>query len=255
MIRPTNLRAKRPALPDKAAKNDRLPPLNAAPPSPCLRLNPTAWAKLLYLRDLGDTEVGGFGISAADDLLYVEDIQLVRQTCDMASVAFDDQSVADFFDRQVDAGIQPCQAGRIWTHTHPGSCPQPSMTDEETFLRVFGRSDWAVMFILARGGQSYARLQFNVGPGGGMQIPVEVEYRRTFKGSDHTAWAEEYAVNVQIRQWTPMLGDGRPFDPIDVDPRLLGNQVGDLDDCWGPIGDEPRGFLPQTAERHSDDDF
>jgi hypothetical protein len=119
---------------------------------PCLRLNPTAWAKLFYLRDLGDTEVGGFGISAADDLLYVEDIQIVGQTCDMASVAFDDQSVADFFDRQVDAGLQPCRVGRIWTHTHPGSRPQPSMTDEETFARVFGRSDWAVMFILARGG-------------------------------------------------------------------------------------------------------
>ena len=30
-----------------------------------LRLSPTAWAKLLYLRDAGDSEVGGFGISAA----------------------------------------------------------------------------------------------------------------------------------------------------------------------------------------------
>ena len=40
---------------------------------PTLRFSPTAWAKLLFLRDLGDTEVGGFGISAADDLLYVED--------------------------------------------------------------------------------------------------------------------------------------------------------------------------------------
>ena len=44
------------------------------PEPPSLRFSPTAWAKLLYLRDLGDTEVGGFGISAADDLLYVEDI-------------------------------------------------------------------------------------------------------------------------------------------------------------------------------------
>ena len=40
------------------------------------------------------------------------------------------------------------------------------MTDEETFARVFGRTDWAVMFILARQGQSYARLRFHVGPGG-----------------------------------------------------------------------------------------
>ena len=68
MFRPSNPRAKQPALSDKAAKNERV----ASPRPPCLRLNPTAWAKLLYLRDLGDTEVGGFAISAVDDLLYVE---------------------------------------------------------------------------------------------------------------------------------------------------------------------------------------
>ncbi len=33
---------------------------------PTLRLSPTAWAKLLFLRDLGETEVGGFGIAAAE---------------------------------------------------------------------------------------------------------------------------------------------------------------------------------------------
>jgi hypothetical protein len=44
------------------------------------------------LRDLGDSEVGGFGITAADDLLYVESVELVRQVCTGVSVAFDDQS-------------------------------------------------------------------------------------------------------------------------------------------------------------------
>jgi len=245
-----------PAWPDKAAKIERVALLDASPRSPCLRLNPTAWAKLLYLRDMGDTEVGGFGISAADNLLYVEDIQLVRQTCDMASVAFEDQSVADFFDRQVDAGLQPCHVGRIWTHTHPGSCPQPSMTDEETFARVFGRTDWAVMFILARGGQSYARLQFHVGPGGGMQIPVEVDYRRAFKASDHAAWGEEYAANVEIRQWMPTLGESRMLEPIGADLRLSGDKADALDPWWEDFYDsEPGGFLPQTMERLRDDEF
>jgi len=54
---------------------------------PALRFSPTAWAKLLYLRDLGETEVGGFGISAADDLLCIEDVELVRQVCTGVSVA------------------------------------------------------------------------------------------------------------------------------------------------------------------------
>jgi len=253
MIRPLNPRVKQPALSDKAAKYDRLTPFKAVCLSPSLRLNPTAWGKLLYLRDLGDTEVGGFGISAADDLLYIEEIQLVRQSCDMASVAFDDESVADFFDRQIDAGRTMSQAGRIWLHTHPGSSPQPSQTDEETFARVFGHSDWAVMFILARGGQSYARLQFNVGPGGGMEIPVEVDYGKAFQASNHATWDDEYAANVEIEKWMPMFDESRLLEPAGGDRRLLRDQAEDLDFWWNY--DEPGGFLPQTTERQANVEF
>ena len=52
-----------------------------------LRFTPYAIAKLLYLRDIGPTEVGGFGISNANDLLLVEDIQLVEQICSVISVS------------------------------------------------------------------------------------------------------------------------------------------------------------------------
>ena len=72
--------------------------------SSILRLSPTAWAKLLYLCVPGRHGGRRLRHSAADDLLLVEDIQLVRQACSGASVAFDDESVADFFDRQVDPG-------------------------------------------------------------------------------------------------------------------------------------------------------
>ena len=48
---------------------------------PVMKFLPTAWAKLLYLRDCGEAEVGGFGVSSVDDLLLIEDIQLVRQSC------------------------------------------------------------------------------------------------------------------------------------------------------------------------------
>jgi hypothetical protein len=162
-----------------------------------LRFSPTAWAKLLFLRDYGDTEVGGFGIAASNDLLFVEDLELVQQACSWAHVAFDDDSVADFFDSQVDAGHRPQQFARIWVHSHPGDCPNPSLTDEETFARVFGSSDWAVMFILAREGRSYARLRFNVGPGAEFEVPVDVDYARHFDGCDAAAWEREYLVNVQ----------------------------------------------------------
>ena len=59
----------------------------------------------------------------------------------------------------------------------PGRSAEPSATDEATFSRVFGGADWAVMFILARGGQTYARLRCNVGPGADVKLPVDVDYR------------------------------------------------------------------------------
>lgn len=131
----------------------------------------------------------------------------MQQACTGASVAFDDQAVAEFFDQQVDIGRMPAQFGRVWVHTHPGNFADPSQTDEETFARVFGRTDWAVMFILARQGQSYARLRFHVGPGGDVDLPVCVDYSRPFVASDHTAWKEQYAANV--RRELPLLLEGR----------------------------------------------
>ena len=75
------------------------------PRRPTLRFTPLAWAKLLFLRDLGETEVGGFGISSENDLLLIEDIQMVRQRCTSVTVQFEDAAVADFFDEQVDRGL------------------------------------------------------------------------------------------------------------------------------------------------------
>jgi proteasome lid subunit RPN8/RPN11 len=136
-----------------------------------LRFSSYAWAKLVFLRDLGPTEIGGFGITTPEDCLLVEDICLVRQRATGVTVRFDDQAVADFFDRQVDLGRMPAQFARIWIHSHPGNSPIPSMTDEATFERCFGQADWSIMFILACGGKTYARLHFRAGPGGDLVIP------------------------------------------------------------------------------------
>ena len=168
-----------------------------------LRFTPTAWAKLQFFCHRGETEIGGFGVSSPDDLLLVEEFVTVKQRCSAASVAFDDQAIADFYDEQVDLGRKPSEFSRIWLHTHPGDSPNPSFTDEETFRRVFGGCDWAIMFILARTGKTYARLRFNVGPGGQMLIPVEVDYSESFPATDHEAWALEYAANVECEYVYP----------------------------------------------------
>lgn len=208
----------------KRKKKPRFRRTNPRRPRPTLRFEPTAWAKLLYLRDLGETEIGGFGLSAAEDPLLIVDVLMVRQRCTVVSVAFDDAAVADLFDRMVDEGVPPTRFARTWLYTHPGDCPLPSFVDEATFDRVFGRTDWSVMGIVARNGATYARLSFHVGPGGSLEIPVAVDWRRPFAAADRDAWRREYATNVipTAPAWTfgeaaEDLPDDWFFDPFPLE--------------------------------------
>jgi len=99
------------------------------------------------------------------------------------------------------------------------------MTDETTFARVFGRTDWAVMFIVAHGGACHARLRFHVGPGGDVDLPIRVDYSCPFAASDHATWQEEYLACVQLADM-PLLSGLTPeviphaaaaIDPFDDD--------------------------------------
>jgi hypothetical protein len=166
---------------------------------------PLAWLKLQWFCHQGDTEVGGFGLSADHNPLYVEDFVTVRQRVTSVSVQFDDDAVADLFDLLVDRGLQPQRFARLWVHTHPGASPLPSGPDEDTFARRFGACDWAVMFIVSRTGQTYARLAFSPGPGGQLLLPVAVHWAAwpdalTQTGSLDACieqWRQEFAANIQ----------------------------------------------------------
>lgn len=173
--------------------------------APGLVFSPLAWLKLQWFLHAGDTEIGGFGISQGEELLSIADFVTVRQMATAASVEFDDTAVAEYYDRCVDQGLHPKQFGRIWIHTHPGSSPQPSGTDERTFARVFGRCDWSVMFIMSRTGRTYARLNFSAGPGGSQLLAAEVDWsawpqqameQGDLLGEQVRAWAVEYQANI-----------------------------------------------------------
>lgn len=174
--------------------------------------------------------MGGFGVTEPEDLLLVVDFVTVVQRVSSVTVAFDDVAVADFFDAQVDVGRKPEQFGRIWVHTHPGNSPTPSYTDEATFQRVFGTCDWAVMAIVARGGQTYARLRFNVGPGGQIVIPIKVDYDAAFTGSDHEAWVEEYLAHIHPEPIFETLLDSKLDRRIGKVPT---SDIGMLAEQWG----------------------
>ncbi len=211
-----------------ATKPRRLPRLDPRKvPRPTLRFSPYAWAKLQHFCHAGETEIGGFGLAAADDLLSIVDFLTLKQTCSAVTVAFDDAAVADLFDAQVDAGVPPQRFLRVWLHTHPGDSPHPSATDEETFARVFGGCDWAVMFILARGGATYARLRFNAGPGGELEIEAAVDYTLPFAASDAKGWGETYDAQVHVEAWPPARSAGAPT----LDEAAEETSASDLDEA------------------------
>lgn len=177
-------------------------------------------AKLLFLRDLGPTEVGAFGVAPSDDPLLVEDVAMVRQRCGPAWVGFDDDAVAAYFEERVGRGLEPRQFARVWLHTHPGDSPHPSGVDEETFARVFGPCDWAVMAILAQGGRWSARLRVQSGPRVEVEVPVRVAWDAPFPASDPTGWRSEYSRCVQSEVLWPEPGwpDSVGPDPVWPDP-------------------------------------
>jgi len=173
------------------------------------------------MRDVTDNEVGGFGITEADDLLFVTDFVLVKQKVTCVTISFEDESVADYFDEQVEVGRQPEQFARIWLHTHPGDSPEPSGTDESTFARVFGTCDWAIMFVVAQNGSTFARLRFNVGPGGEVKIPVCVDYNYEFDAANFEIWKQQYLANVIEDTAFSLTGksknsSGKQQDEIDI---------------------------------------
>lgn len=124
--------------------------------------------------------------------MRVVDFQLVPQKCTQVTVAFDDHAVAEFFEDQVDQGRAPDQFARIWCHTHPGDSAEPSGVDVETFDRVFGNCDWAVMFILAKHGETFAELHWKHGGPASMRQKVEVDYSTEFAGTEFEQWEAEY---------------------------------------------------------------
>lgn len=168
-----------------------------------LTFSPLAWLKLQFFCHAGDTEIGGFGISAQNNHLYVEDFVTLKQETSAYSVYFDDTAVADHFDRWVDAGYPPYRFSRLWLHTHPGNSALPSSTDEETFRRVFGENDWAVMGILSRAGHTYARIGLSAGPGSQERLRWRVDWRAWAQLAGQTgwpslakAWQEEFHASI-----------------------------------------------------------
>lgn len=161
-----------------------------------LQFTPYAFAKLRYLRDLEDSEISGFGVTETKDPLLVTDFKLIEQECSPAHTELDDTAVNNYMMDMFDKGFEPNQCMRIWIHTHPKMDPKPSQQDEKTCREVLCDSDWAVMYIINSDDEEYARLIFNVGPKGRMELDTEINWNIEFPASDFKAWKEEFDEKV-----------------------------------------------------------
>lgn len=226
-----------------------------------LRFTPYAFAKMVFLRDReSNLEVGGFGVSDADDLLLVRDIVLPHQTVSAAAVNFDEDKLPGFYEDMVDAGMSLPQFSRIWIHTHPFDGATPSAVDESTFRDVFGNNDWAVMFILANSGKTTSRFRANVS-----QLNIEqdinwrIEWKTPFPAADPSAWEQEYVARVVKRtyySYTSGYNDNGPYYGGGMHPaygegggRYARGFRGDDDDLPGSAFQKERRLLERAAKK------
>jgi hypothetical protein len=194
------------------------------PVSPTLIFSWYAWLKLKFMCYAGSSEVAGYGISRGtdrDDVLYLIDFMTIPQEADGASWEFEQDDIYDFIAHQFDEyGREPCEVSRIQIHTHPGSSASPSGVDEANFVEYFGGMSWGVMMILARGGETYARLRHGDGPDIHTRLDVRIDWDDFPNDSAalnmdygvHTSdmaeltnamqtWEDEYKKNVTVRSY------------------------------------------------------
>lgn len=199
-----------------------------------LLFSPAAWRKLEYLRDKGDTEIGGFGVTNPNDRFKIEHFYMVKQRASSAWVEFDDEGVMNYTVWMCKSGWQPKDITRVWIHTHPGNSAWPSAQDEETFEETFGKCDHAIMFILARGGEVYCRLREGFGDDAKEHLlHVRIDYEVE---EDRKAWDAEYKETWERMVWqTPVTANGK-WNDDDYD--------------WGlSFGDVRRSHLPARTEQ------
>jgi len=193
----------------------------------------------LFMRDYGDTEVAGYGITDTEDPLLVTDFRLIKSRCTSCTFEFDPEDIADFLDEMLDDSLMPWQCSNILIHTHPGDSPNPSSIDEKNFKDAFSHPNWAIMFILAKGGKTSCRLKVNIGPGTITQLKTAIAWDSEFPGSSEEKWEEEYKLKVIPER---MLVEGIDSDIISQcqnefdysDLTISYDDDGDVE-FWNPI--------------------
>ncbi|KKN91206.1 hypothetical protein LCGC14_0220740 [marine sediment metagenome] len=166
-----------------------------------LRISPLAFAKMIFWRDCGDTEVAAYATTHTDDPLFITDFRLIKQECTNITFDIDKNDLAEDVEHTLDDGLCPWMTHNILCHTHPGCSPLPSHNDEENFKKAFSHPNWAIMLIIAENGETYCRLKINTAPGVEKLLKVSVDFSQEFEASNHQSWDTEYKSKVTEKKF------------------------------------------------------
>ena len=173
--------------------------------SATLSFTPYAWAKYLYFRDAGPTEISAIGQTQHNRPDLIVDLHLLKQEASPAFVSLDGEALADYLDTQTTNGLTVDECCRVFLHTHPGNSATPSGTDITTYNEFFANAPWSAFVILARGGQTWAQIRYGGrGPRTSVTANLTVDWSAPFPQTDHKNWRKAYTDNVEIEKPKPV---------------------------------------------------
>ncbi len=177
-----------------------------------LKFTPYARAKLQFICDHYDHEVGAMGIAATADPFLVTDLFVPKQECSDAFVAMDANDLADsmfmvYCDPSGPHKLKPHQVGRIFIHTHPKGCNSPSLHDENIFAESFGSQPWAMMVILPKGGPLYSRIRIAIGNDINLQLMIKdsLVLDGDFPAANRAEWQKEVDSKITVKVFPTVL--------------------------------------------------
>lgn len=179
--------------------------------------------------------------------LVIEDFLLIRQAIGPAHVDLDMDHWADrqaeLFDSR---NIEPWRTS-CWAHTHPAGMNQPSGVDEKTMVDSFGGWDLAIMLIMTRDGQFYARLDVDHDFTGGqrqrLSLPCSVEIDwaspgfEAITGEVIAEWEAEFVECIQETSNNWLIFENDPPDKRKRGSKRNGHGV--------QSGSLPEEFIPR----------
>lgn len=188
---------------------------------PRLRIPLEVWLKMMAFIVNCQVEINGFGfVSQQRDVIHVDDVFILEQSADAASVETDPQSLSRFVYEMVRNGGDPGRIRFQW-HSHVDMAPFWSPTDQSNIEDWPG--EWLVSLVANRRGEYLCRID-TYEPRLGVSLSPGI-YTTLPAATTHQAVQE---IADKVRRPTRLLGFRREsavsdqlVDEVGLDPSAM----------------------------------